>query len=243
VTVAVFLDISNSFENCDSCNLIEDLNKKGLPYKICNLLWNLVKEKRNHYTINNETAIVRTSRKGFSQGLPPSPLMFNLDTADIKNCLTDGVESLEYEDDVVIYCKHKDVKMAEMKIQETLRKLRKWEHKKGFKFSPSKCEVVAFSRKHVDEPVNLWMGEDKITQKSSKRFLGVELDRKLLMKLHAESVVATANKGVNFIKAVSGTKWGMDPQTLLTIYKGLVRSKLEYCCFVYSDKNPHVKKT
>jgi hypothetical protein len=40
---------------------------------------------------------------------------------------------------------------------------------------------------------------------------------------------------MNLLKVVSHTDWGGDTDTLLTLYRSLVRSKLDYGCIVYSS--------
>jgi len=42
-------------------------------------------------------------------------------------------------------------------------------------------------------------------------------------------------KALNFLRVVAHTSWGADQQTLLNLYRSLIRSKLDYGCIVYGS--------
>jgi len=42
-------------------------------------------------------------------------------------------------------------------------------------------------------------------------------------------------KALNFLRVVAHTSWGADQQTLLHLYRSLIRSKLDYGCIVYGS--------
>jgi hypothetical protein len=43
------------------------------------------------------------------------------------------------------------------------------------------------------------------------------------------------------MRAVAGTKWGMNPTTMLMLYKSLVRSEMEYCCLIYDKYHSNIR--
>ena len=242
VVLAAFLDISNAYGEVHLPGLLKNMDKQALPLNYSQLIWNLMKEKKTHYMLKDEVAFIRETRGGLSQGLPLSPILFNLDTSDVDEVLENGVEILQFADDQVFICAERNIEVAQQKVQKTLNNLKLWVSKKGFNFSAEKSEIVLFSRKHRDFHVHLEMNNVRLKQSECFRYLGISLDRKLCMKAHVRTVVESCNKAMNCLRSVAGKNWGMDPNTMLMLYKGLIRSKMEYCAFVYDLKCTHTKK-
>ena len=67
------------------------------------------------------------------------------------------------------------------------------------------------------------------------RFLGLHFDRRLNWSVHIEHILTRCQKSLNLLKIVSGTSWGADRQSLLMVYKALIRSKLDYGSIVYDS--------
>ena len=66
-------------------------------------------------------------------------------------------------------------------------------------------------------------------------FLGVIFDRKLSFIPHINYLKAKCHKALQLLRVVAHTDWGADKATLLELYKSLVRSKLDYGCFIYGS--------
>ncbi|KAJ8913575.1 hypothetical protein NQ315_013980, partial [Exocentrus adspersus] len=62
------------------------------------------------------------------------------------------------------------------------------------------------------ETLRKWFGDNNLTLSTSK------------------SKAILIRKALNVMRALCGTKWGADPASLLNIYKGLIRSHLDYGC-------------
>ena len=67
------------------------------------------------------------------------------------------------------------------------------------------------------------------------KFLGVIFDRKLSFIPHINYLKAKCHKALQLLRVVAHTDWGADKSTLLKLYKSLVRSKLDYGCFIYGS--------
>jgi len=61
------------------------------------------------------------------------------------------------------------------------------------------------------------------------------LDAKLRWKPYITSLSATISRWSNFLRVVSNTWWGSHPSCLLTIYRTLIRSKLDNGCFFFGS--------
>ena len=66
------------------------------------------------------------------------------------------------------------------------------------------------------------------------KFLGVIFDRKLSFIPHINYFKAKCLKA-QLLRVVAHTDWGADKSTLLRLYRSIVRSKLDYGCFIYGS--------
>ena len=66
-------------------------------------------------------------------------------------------------------------------------------------------------------------------------FLGVIFDRKLSFIPHINYLKGKCQKALQLLRVVAHTDLGGDKSTLLKSSKSLVRSKLDYSCFIYGS--------
>ena len=67
----------------------------------------------------------------------------------------------------------------------------------------------------------------------STKFLGQWCDSRLSFKKHISVLQTQCREALNLIRVVAHLKWGGDRDTLLMLYRAIVRSKLDYGCIVY----------
>ena len=66
------------------------------------------------------------------------------------------------------------------------------------------------------------------------KYLGIWLDAKLTWKYHIDYIKTKCKKVTDLMRMVTGRSWGADKQSLIYIYKALIRSTIDYGCKVYS---------
>ena len=62
------------------------------------------------------------------------------------------------------------------------------------------------------------------------KVLGVTLDTHLTFTQHCNNIAVKVQQRNNVLKALAGSTWGCDKETLLTTYHAIGRSILSYCC-------------
>ena len=67
-------------------------------------------------------------------------------------------------------------------------------------------------------------------------------DRTLSYNSHVNYLKANCLKALDILKVVGHTDWGADQKTLLSLYRALVRSKLDYGCIVYGAASNNILK-
>ena len=123
-----------------------------------------------------------------------------------------------------------------------LNSIHTWGQQWGFKFSVAKSYGIIFTRNHNIPNITLKIGDVPIPINDSVRFLGLHFDRRLNWSVHIEQILTRCQKSLNLLKIISGTSWGADRQSLLMVYKALIRSKLDYGLIVYdlaTDNNSY----
>lgn len=74
------------------------------------------------------------------------------------------------------------------------------------------------------------------------RYLGMIFDRKLNWNAHLNHLRTSCQSGINLLRILSNQNWGSDRQTLLLLYRALVRSKIDYGSIIYASASKSVLK-
>ena len=85
----------------------------------------------------------------------------------------------------------------------------------------------------VQRPPNVRIGDTPLSVEESTKFLGLWWDSHLSFKKHIRALKTECKEALNLIRVVAHLKWGGDRDTLLMLYRAIVRSKLDYRCIVY----------
>ena len=65
--------------------------------------------------------------------------------------------------------------------------------------------------------------------------MGHYLDKKLTFRKHIEKLKAKCQKVINWLRSLCGEEWGADQDTLMNIYRALVRLRLDYGAILYNS--------
>ena len=120
------------------------------------------------------------------------------------------------------------------KLQSDLCKLEQWQNTWQMEFNPTKCFLMCISLKK-DPPHRTYMFcNTALAYVDTHPYLGVTLDKKLRWNHHIHEISSKATKILHLIKR---NFWFCGKQTTKdTLYKSLVRPKLEYASEVW---DPH----
>ena len=61
------------------------------------------------------------------------------------------------------------------------------------------------------------------------------MTKKLNFIPHINYIKTKCNKALQLLHVIAHTNWGADKNTLLKLYRSLIRSKIDYCCFIYQS--------
>ena len=112
-----------------------------------------------------------------------------------------------------------------------------------WRFSTPKTISIHFCRlrkTHLD--TRLFLNGMPIPVVEKGKFLGLIFHRKLSFVPHHQHLKEKCLKAINLLRVVAHTSWGADQQTLLHLYRSLIRSKLDYGCIIYGSARPSYLK-
>ena len=117
-------------------------------------------------------------------------------------------------------------------LQRDLENLKTWSDRWLLKFHPSKCYYITIGQ-HNEEEFTYSMIEDgkkfDMTKVSEMKDIGVIVDSELKFDKHINSKIETANKILGIIRQPFIY---LDADTLLPLYKALVRSHFDYAMII-----------
>jgi hypothetical protein len=185
--------------------------------------------------IGNCTSSSMPVENGVPQGAVLSPILFNIMLTDFPASFP-VVNKLLFADDISIYTNCKRPAEAEVTLQPELDQIYRWGKKLKLKFAPDKCATVVFTRayKPGDDPM-LFLHGHPIHPQPTFKFLGLWFDSKLLWKTHIKSVTNHCLKLKNLFLIMTKAKPGPSTQTLMILFKSLVRSKMDYGSIAYGS--------
>ncbi|XP_024881759.1 uncharacterized protein LOC112460991 [Temnothorax curvispinosus] len=77
------------------------------------------------------------------------------------------------------------------------------------------------------------INSDSISYSEVVKFLGIFIDSKLSGKPHFTHVITKCRRALNIMSALAGVWWGAHPQHLMMIFKGIIRSNIDYGCQIF----------
>ena len=95
--------------------------------------------------------------------------------------------------------------------------------------------VIHFTapRSRAQRPPIVRIGNTLLPVEEPTKFLGLWWDSHLSFKKHISVLKTQCKEAINLIRMVAHLKWGEDRDTLVMLYRAIVRSKFDYGCIVY----------
>jgi ribonuclease HI len=234
-TLACFLDVENAYNNISVYSVTKTLDELQVGATTCKYLWSFLSERHLKLTnLDGVGNLTRWTHKGLAQGDPISPLLFNVATYKISHLIRDAM-IYQYADDFVLFVSHKDINTCTMNMQSALNAITKLLGKLGLELAPMKTKVCLFSRGRRIQHINLSINGCALTLSEVVRYLGMWLDRSLRWKKHINEIAEKTRKFLNILNILRGPTWGIHPKHLRTLYISLIRSRLDYGCFLYDN--------
>ena len=148
----------------------------------------------------------------------------------------EGIKIIIYADDVTIYTSGPDPEDLVDKLNRYIETVCNYFQSLNLTISEDMSTVTLFTPQSAQankHPQVLVQGNILKLAKTPK-LLRVTLDTMLCFGPHTRDIAAKAQKTNALLKALAGTAWRSDRETLMTLYKPSSRSVINYCCSTWA---------
>ena len=146
--------------------------------------------------------------------------------------------------DFMICYRARNMKHIARQLQICLDKLHKWTTENGLKFSKEKIKCIHFcSQRNFHLDLVLKIDHTKIPIVKQFKYRGVIFYLKLSFIPLTKYLRTKYNKTIQILTIIVHTNCGGSKETLLKSYCSLIRSKLDYGCFIFgADRKIYLKE-
>ena len=194
--VGILLDFSKAFDTVDHDNLLTKLSHygiRGVP-----LLWlqSYFSNRPQYVTYNGVSSSVKTVKCGVPQGSILGPLLFLNYINDLVNVCSHCLP-ISFADDTSLFVSRVDMSHINEIVSKKLPELAQWLKVNKLSLNLKKTQYMIFSRgKSKDEPINIKIDDQSISETKSSKFLGVDIDNSLNWKTHISYIAGTISRGI-----------------------------------------------
>jgi hypothetical protein len=234
----VFFDIAAAFDKVWHNGLLFKLIKINTPDFIITWIKEFLSNRSFSVKINNYSSEPHPISTGVPQGAVLSPVLFSIFINDIPLQHSKNRKySLLFADDLVSFFIFKKRGKIQNEIQRYLTLVEKWLITWRLMMAPNKCSHNTFSKSPFNESpkIVLKLFNQSIPVVNEPKFLGITFDSRFTFKNHIENLHASCIKRLNVVKILSSRSWRLSSETLINIYKSLVRSIIEYSSIIIEN--------
>ena len=221
---AAFLDIQQAFDRVWHKGLLCKL-KICLPHTAYMLLKSYLKDRVFQVKSGDCLSSFYPIEAGVPQGSVLGPVLYTVYTADLPT--SKKIVTATYADDTAVLSCDKDKIKASTKLQEHLDKIESWLKKWRIRVSAGKSAHITFTLRRGDCPPVKLAG-DVMPQKSTAKYLGILIDRRLTWHEHIKTKRDQANRKLRDIHWLIGRQSSLSLENKLLIYKCILKPVWTY---------------
>lgn len=240
---AIFFDVMAAYDTVWRHAILTKAYRYGIRGQMGFFFKQFLTDRTFRVRVGGAYSNVFYQEDGIPQGSVLSIGLFVLAINDVTETLPPSISSSLFVDDIAIWATSSTGPSLERQLQLGVKHLERWSSRNGLAFSPAKTVGVHFCRKRGCCPdPHVTLDGNQISFQPSAKFLGVTLDKRLTYTAHIKNLRDKCSKSLNVLKCVSRTSYGADRKTLLNLYRSLIRSKMDYACFVYDAASDSAKR-
>ena len=227
----IYLDFQKAFDKVPHSRLILKLAAHGISGDVLRWIENWLRGRKQRVVLGGQESEWSDILSGVPQGSVLGPILFVLYINDIDDTVNSKI--LKFADDTKIYHRVDSADGIES-MRVDLYNLVSWSKEWQMLFNIDKCKVMHLG--YNNPKVNYVMESTQLQEVSEEKDLGIIVSDDLKWEKQCIAAVKQANKILGMIKRnfVDRSK-----ETILALYKSLVRPHLEYCISVW---NPYLAK-
>ncbi|BES92562.1 Hypothetical protein NTJ_05371 [Nesidiocoris tenuis] len=232
VCLGVFLDSEKAFDKV----LHKGLLVKIKPH-VSDTLFRILKSYLDGRTfaVKCEKSLSASRRivSSVPQGSVWGPFLYLIYMHDIP--LSDGIVSAQFADDTAVLKLARNFDEAGATMQRHLDDIQDWSRKWRLRLNPDKSSMVPFSCLRDPLTTPLQINNSAIPIESSVRYLGLQLDSKLLWNAHISNLVKKIRQRIHQLKALLSRNSPLSMDTKRLLFLSLIRPIWTYACGLWGS--------
>ena len=235
----VYLDYSRAFDRVDIGLLLAKMKRYGVHSQIVEWMESFLTDRKQKVVLDGSQSEIATIISGVPQGSVLAPLLFLIFINDLEGVVKDAILSFFADDSRAAMEISAETDMV--KLQQDLDRVMLWSRTNNMVLNEDK--YVLLTHKHnPNSHMNLFpmtgieyttSGGTKISPSDHVRDLGIKVSSDLSWRPH---LVNLAKRGRCMAQWVFGVFSCREPELMITVYKTLVRSLMEYCSPLWSPQ-------
>ena len=235
----MFVDLKKAFDTVDHEILIKKLSHYGAKNTELKWFCLYLSNRRQCCKVNGVSSNFEYIRCGVPKGSCLGPLLFLLYINDMP-CALKCSKITMYANDTSLAYSAMSVSNISNVMNYELESLRKWLSGNKLSLNVAKTTSMLIGTRNTLQGKNngellkteFKISEELIEQKTSVRYLGIQIDNQLKWKEHVASVSRKVSRAIGMIKYA---KKILPPGTLKLFYRGLIEPHLRFCCSVWGN--------
>ena len=235
-TAAVAIDFSKAFDSIHHPTLLNKICSSHLHPNIIRWLTCYLRGRTAACRYLSALSKRRIIRSGVPQGAVLSPTLYNFFTVD---CPSSARITTAYADDLTVAeCfpdKTLDASHLSAHLNDSLGPITDWARENHLKIAPSKSSVTLFTpwTKQFNAHPQITTNNSVLPLEKNPKILGVTFDPQFTFTTHCKNIATKCSSRLNILKALAGTTWGHQKETLLTTYKALIKPVITYAAPIW----------
>ncbi|KAJ4438019.1 hypothetical protein ANN_13958, partial [Periplaneta americana] len=206
--IAVSLDIHKAYDMVWHEHVINLLLRNNVTGNMLAFIYNFLQDRKIQIRMTNTLSQETPVQNGIPQGSVISVTLFLIAINNITSVINSPIKACLFADDLIIFCRGKNVSTTQEILQICLNKILRWSKQTRFKLSASKSKSILFSRKKADHPsLNLHLNNVIIPTVTTLKFLGIIFDKKLTWLPQLKALKDYCLRRINILKVLSANNW------------------------------------
>ena len=236
--ISVFFDLEMAYDMTWRAGIIIDMYRAGLRGLLPKYIAAFLQNRYFKVKVGSSLSSRYEQKNGVPQGAVLSVILFALKINGIVKKIPNNPNTIKslFVDDLQLGVGGLELEKIGKTLQTYLNIVQKWTESNGFRFSPSKTNVVHFTKLNsIAPPPQLKLGDQQLVYKPSARFLGLQFDSKLTWGPHLKKLKSECQRMLGIMKMISYQSYGATQACLMKIYRTYTRPKLDYGSIVYAS--------
>jgi hypothetical protein len=227
----IYLDFAKAFDKVPHVRLAKKLQAGGIRGQVLRWIQSWLSGIRQKVGIGDKHSSWAAVLSGVPQGSVLGPLLFVLFINDIDDGIVSKIS--KFADDTKLCRAVGDEEEAEI-LRDDLKRMFRWSQDWQMLFNLEKCSVMHMGKRNNE--FSYEMGGTVLKASEEERDLGVIMHKSAKPSRQCAEASKKANSTLGRIRRTIVSR---DKDTILRLYKSLVRPQLEYCIQVW---NPYLKQ-